>query len=362
MKHKVFVIAEAGVNHDGIVADALRLVDAAADVGADAVKFQTFRADDVATPSAPQADYQGQNLGRSENQAEMLRRLELSVDAHFKISERCKLRGIEFMSTAFDDSSLKFLISEIGLGRIKIPSGEITNPLLLAAAACAGLPIIVSTGMCTVEDVEDGLGMLAFFVANGRNARGGRSDFRAAFASYAGRTWMQKTVALLHCTSEYPTPIERANLHAIRTLSDHFGLTVGYSDHTLGQIAPLAAVALGARVIEKHITLSAERIGPDHKASMEIADFSKLVRDIRLLERALGDGSKRPTAAELSIRAIVRRGLFASRDLPAGHVIRPDDVQLLRPMTSIDARDYWSVVGRSLRTRCAKGSPIETGF
>ena len=349
-------IAEAGVNHDGDLDAALALVDAAAAAGADIIKFQTFKADRVAAPSAAQAAYQSANTGKVELQLDMLRRLELSESMHTAIAQRCREKGIEFLSTAFDPDLLRYLVETIGIARIKIPSGEVTNPLLLDYAASTGLPILLSTGMCTLDDIEDALGMLAFFGIQGR--RGTREDFRAAAKDANGSLWLAEHVTVLHCTSEYPTPLQQANISAITTLQARFGLPVGYSDHTLGSIAPLGAVALGATVIEKHVTLDQGRAGPDHKASLPVAELELLITDLRAMRATLGSGEKLPTALERHTMALVRRGVFAAHDLPAGCQLDQNDIVLLRPATALDARDFWSIVGKPLKASVRRGEPI----
>lgn len=356
---RIAIIAEAGVNHDGDLDSALALVDGAADAGADIVKFQTFRADKVAAGIATQADYQARNTGKVESQLDMLRRLELTHDMHLAIARRCKERNIEFLSTAFDPEMLNYLVAELGIKRIKIPSGEATNPLLLAAAATKNLPVLLSTGMCTMPDILEALGTLAFYALNGIDARGTRAEVCNTLRDLPAREWLKKSVTVLHCTSEYPTPLSDANLAAIGTLRNALDLPVGYSDHTLGFTAPLGAVALGATVIEKHVTLDCSREGPDHKASLAIAELPSLVAVLHDMHAALGTGIKEPTAAESKTRRIVRRGLFAKRDLTAGSVLSAEDIELLRPETTLDARDLWSVVGHALRSPIRAGEAID---
>jgi N-acetylneuraminate synthase len=289
----------------------------------------------------------------------MLSRLELSPEMHIAIAARCREQGIEFLSTAFDPALLRYLVNDLKISRVKIPSGEITNPKLLGAAADSGLPILLSTGMCTLADVGDALGMLAYFGTRGGNAIGTRTDFVAALNECAGRKWLEQRVTILHCVSEYPTALEDANLRAISTLKVHFCLPVGYSDHTIGSLAPLGAVALGASVIEKHITLDTRRSGPDHKSSLPVAELPDLIKSLRELHASLGDGEKAPTLGEIETSQIVRRGVYSSRDLPKGHVLTADDICLLRPATKLDARDFWSIVGRTLPAAVRAGDAID---
>jgi N-acetylneuraminate synthase len=319
---RTFVIAEAGVNHCGSLPRAIRMVEAAAACGADAVKFQTFRADLLASPAAATAEYQRAAVGAG-SQLEMLRALELSEDAHLALAARCLDVGIEFMSTPFDVESARFLAS-IGVRRMKIPSGELTNDGFLGSIAGLGLPVILSTGMATMDEVRHAVG-----VVERHGIRGTGS------------------LVLLHCTSSYPTLPGDANLLAIRSIAAATGLPVGYSDHTLGIQASLAAVALGARVIEKHFTLDRSLPGPDHCASLTVDECAALVKGIREVEELLGDGEKRPMASELEVGAVARRSVAAARPIAAGRKIDAADLTCLRPGTGIPPSEIGLVVGRT---------------
>lgn len=329
--HPCFVIAEAGVNHDGSVDDALRLVDAAADAGADAVKFQTFRADRLATRAAPKAAYQARETGADESQHAMLRRLELSPEAHRLLKERCEARGIVFLSTPFDEESAD-LLAELGVPAFKLPSGELTNLPLLAHVARFGRPVILSTGMARMGEIEAALDTL-----RGEGAR--------------------ETV-VLHCVSRYPAEPGEANLRAMETLSRAFGVPIGYSDHTMGLEVPLAAAALGATVLEKHFTLSRERPGPDHRASLEPGELAALVRGIRAVESALGHGRKEPVEGEADTARAARRSVVAARDLPEGAELAGDDLALRRPGTGLAPSFLPLLVGRRLRRALAEGDLV----
>ena len=320
MSTHVYIIAEAGVNHDGSLEKALALVDVAADAGADAVKFQTFSADRLATATAPKASYQKKSTGAAESQHAMLRRLELSAEDHKALIARCAARGIAFLSTPFDTQSLSFLVDDLGLQQIKLGSGELTNGPLLLAAARTGLRIILSTGMGTLEEVAAALGVLAFGYS-GSAAPPGVARFKAALADPALHAILAQKVILLHCTTEYPAPLEDVNLRAMETLRKAFAVPVGYSDHTRGFTISLAAAARGAVVIEKHFTLDRTAEGPDHAASIEPQELAEMVRAIRDVQMALGDGAKEPRASERGNIAVARKSIVAARPLAAGETL-----------------------------------------
>lgn len=321
-----FVIAEAGVNHNGSIDLALRLVDIAAECGADAVKFQTFCAERLVRPGARTAQYQAQATGESEQFA-MLKRLELSEEDHRRISAHCLDRGIEFMSTPFDEESARLLLS-LGMKRIKVPSGEITNIPFLEFLADADRPMIVSTGMATMSEIEAAVAAIAR-----RRAAGG---FTAPLGDM---------LTMLHCTSNYPAAYSDVNLRAMATIASTTGLPIGYSDHTLGVAVATAAVALGASVIEKHFTCDKTLPGPDHAASVSPDELASLIRQIRAIEQALGSPTKAPTATELPIRVLVRRSVTTRRPLRAGQRIEARDLCLLRPGDGIPPCDLAGVIG-----------------
>lgn len=343
MTTHTLIIAEAGVNHDGSLETALALVDAAADAGADIVKFQTFNAKALAGGAAKKADYQQRTTAADESQLAMLKRLELPQSAHHTLIERASERGIEFLSTPFDDASLAFLLS-LKLPRIKIGSGDLTNAPLLHAAAKAGATLILSTGMATLGEIEEALGVLAHGYGPS-DAPPGIAAFRAAWRDPAARTALAQHVSLLHCTTEYPCPIGDVNLAAMSTMRSAFQLPVGYSDHTDGFEVSVAAVALGATIIEKHLTLDREAQGPDHAASLEPDDFQRMVIAIRNVERALGDGVKTPKGSEIKNVPVARKSIVAARALKAGETIRPADITAKRPGAGRPPIDYWSLVG-----------------
>ncbi|AMK77764.1 MULTISPECIES: N-acetylneuraminate synthase [Methylomonas] len=340
----VFIIAEAGVNHNGSLQTAMQLVDAAVAAGADAVKFQTFKAEKLVTQSAAKADYQKHTTGAAESQLDMLRKLELKYEFHFQLRDYCQSQGIEFLSTAFDLDSLRFLVDELGISRLKIPSGEITNGPFLLAHAQAGKGVIVSTGMATLGEVEAALGVLAFGFLGWEQPS--LAAFQQAYSTEAGQAVLKEKVTLLHCTSEYPTPMADVNLRAMDVLQHAFGLPVGYSDHTEGLVVPIAAVARGAVVIEKHFTLDRSQKGPDHQVSLEPAELKQMVWEIRTVEQALGRPGKMPQAVELQNRAVVRKSLVAATPIIAGEKLSAKNLTCKRPGTGLSPMDYWRLLGQ----------------
>jgi len=338
------IIAEAGVNHNGSVEMALQLVDAAASAGANAVKFQTFKAENIITHSAPKARYQQQTTGGDESQYAMLQKLALSPEAHYEVAAHCRQRGIEFLSTPFDLEALAFLQQPaLGLRRLKLSSGEITNgPLLLAAARC-GKPLILSTGMATLGEIEHALSVLAYGYLAPPQAPSWRA-FQHAWASTQGQQRLREQVTLLHCTTEYPAPLSQVHLRAMHTLHQTFGLAVGYSDHTLGITVPIAAAALGAQVIEKHFTLDRSLPGPDHRASLEPESLQAMVQAIREVETALGLPFKSPQAAEWDNRELARKSLVALRPIAQGEAFTPDNLGCKRPGHGISPMEYWRLL------------------
>jgi N-acetylneuraminate synthase len=342
-----YIIAEAGVNHNGSLQQAFDLVDAAAEAKADAVKFQTFRAEKLAISAAPKAKYQVNQTGASESQYMMLKKLELDEERHFKIRDRCDLKKIQFLSTPFDTKSLHLLAQTLDIPIIKIPSGEITNAPLLLEAASTEKPLIVSTGMCTMEEVETALGVLAFGYAKSGDKPPGLKNFQTAFESIEGKNALKKNVVLLHCTTAYPTPYEEVNLKVLDTMATTFGLPVGYSDHTMGISVPVAAVARGAVVIEKHFTMDKSLPGPDHQASLDPDELKTMVISIRQIEKALGQPKKFPVPSEIENRDIARKSLVATRDIRAGEIFSESNIDIKRPGNGISPLEYWGWLGKT---------------
>ncbi len=357
MNKRKYVIAEAGVNHNGSLDRALQLVDAAAEAGADAVKFQTFKADKLVSRAAPKAGYQIANTGSDESQHEMIRKLELDEAAHLRLMQHCRGRGIEFLSTPFDLESLAMLASRFDLSRIKLGSGEITNAPLLLAAARTGKPVILSTGMSDLGEVEDALAVLAFGYACG-DAAPSLAAFEAAYCSEEGRSALSDKVTLLHCTTEYPAPLAEVNLLAMETLRQAFRLPVGYSDHTAGIVIAIAAAALGATVIEKHFTLDRKLPGPDHLASLEPDELQQMVRSIRDVEAALGSPVKQPAPSELGNRAVARKSLVVSRPVGKGERFGADNLTVKRPGGGISPMRYWEWLGRPAERDYQTDDPV----
>lgn len=345
MSSSVYIIAEAGVNHNGSLDLAKKLIEVAAEAGADAIKFQTFKADNLVSRVAPKAEYQIENTGASESQYEMIQKLELDEAAHIELAAHCRSCGIEFLSTPFDLESLEMLVRKFDISRIKIPSGDITNAPLLLEAARTGKPVILSTGMSTMGEIEMALGVLAL----GYTARGvspSLAAFEKAYISAMGRKALQDNVTLLHCTTEYPAPFTDINLRAMSTLQQAFALPVGYSDHTQGVAIPVAAVALGAVIIEKHFTLDNDLPGPDHKASLEPDELMQMVRSIREVELAMGSALKQPAVSELKNRPIARKSLVAARDICKGESFTRNNLAVKRPGDGISPVYYWEWLGK----------------
>ena len=328
----IFVVAEAGVNHNGDLALARGLVDAAVEAGADAVKFQTFRTQTLVSRAAPKAAYQRETTGAGEGQGEMLRRLELGAEEHTLLFAHCAKRGILFFSAPFDQGSAD-LLESLGVALYKIPSGEITNLPLLRHVAAKRRPIILSTGMSTLDEVEQ-----AVTAIRGAGAPG---------------------LALLHCLSAYPAPAAEVNLRAMDTLRECFGCPVGFSDHTLGIEIALAAAARGAVIIEKHLTLDKGLPGPDHRASLDPGEFAGLVRSVRSVESALGDGRKRPMPSEMDTSAVARKSLVAARAIKAGEILSEAAVAIKRPGTGISPAELPRALGRRVRRDLASDEVIE---
>jgi N,N'-diacetyllegionaminate synthase len=318
------VIAEAGVNHDGDLGTALDLVDAAADAGADVVKFQTFSADRLVTRTAAKAEYQNAQGDSGETQHAMLLRLELSRADHEALITRAHARGIEFLSTGFDEQSVDMLV-DLGVRRLKVPSGEVTNLPYLRHVGRKGLPVIISTGMADLEEVAAAIEVL--------EAAGTSRD----------------SLIVLHCTTEYPALASDVNLQAMVTMAEAFAIRVGYSDHTLGHAVSVAAVALGACVIEKHLTLDRSAPGPDHVASLEPAEFAEMVAAIRVVEAARGDGVKAARPGELANRAVARRSLVAIAPIRAGEVFTEANIAAKRPSSGLSPMLWDEVIGTTAR-------------
>ncbi len=352
------IIAEAGVNHNGEERLAFELVDAALHAGADIVKFQTFKAKELVTSTAKQASYQVKNTGKEESQLEMLSRLELGYDSHRRLFDYCNKNKIEFLSTAFDFESLNFLVNDLGLKRLKIPSGDITNAPLVLEHARTGCDLIVSTGMATLSEIEITLGVIAFGYISDKSINPSIEAFQEAYFSAEGQVALKEKVTLLHCTTEYPAPMEDINLKAMDTIAVAFKLKVGYSDHSKGTVIPVAAVARGAIIIEKHFTLDKEMDGPDHKASLDPGELSEMVDSIRKVELALGNGLKGPRPSEVKNKGIARKSLVASAEIPVDCVFSVNNIGIKRPGNGISPIHYWDLLNKASSKEYKEGDFI----
>ncbi len=355
-KPDVYVIAEAGVNHNGDRQLAFDLIDAAAEAGADAVKFQTFNAKRLAALTAPKAAYQKQNTEAEQSQFEMLEALELPLEWHAPLQAHAHRRGIEFLSTAFDTQSLAFL-ETLALPVYKIPSGELTNGPLLCAFARTGKPLVISTGMATLSEVEQGLAVVCHALMHDQPPAS-LSDVWACWSNSQARITLGAKVSLLHCTSQYPTPMHEVNLKAMDTLAQAFRLPVGYSDHTQGTLIPVAAVARGATIIEKHFTINRQLPGPDHNASLEPEELKRMVVDIRAVSKAFGDGRKVPQSGEWDTRIAARQKVVAATAIRQGERLDANNLTTARAGQGALAMTYWDCIGQNAARDYQPGAPI----
>lgn len=327
--NRTIIIAEAGVNHNGDIVTAKKLIDVASYAGVDYVKFQTFKAETIVSREAQQASYQIENTGQRTSQFEMLKSLELSDSDHRILINHCQRKGIRFFSTAFDTAGLDYLFS-LGFDLFKVPSGEITNYPYLRKLADFGKPVILSTGMANLKEIHEALDVLT------------------------SKKLDKKDITVLHCNTEYPTPMEDVNLKAMQTVGRECGVKVGYSDHTLGIEVPIAAVALGAQVIEKHFTLDRGLPGPDHKASLEPGELKAMVTAIRNIESAIsGNGIKRPSRSEKKNIAIARKSIHLRKGIAEGEVIREDHLIPLRPGDGLSAMKWNEIIGKTAKRSLA---------
>jgi N,N'-diacetyllegionaminate synthase len=324
LRQRTFIIAEAGVNHNGRIGLAKRMIDVAVKAGADAIKFQTFIPEKIVSRKAPKAEYQKKTTDKKESQLQMLKKLVLDADTHRELVDYCRKKGIMFLSTPFDLESID-LLNDLGLEIFKIPSGEITNLPYLRKIGSLRKKIIMSTGMADMTEIGKAMQILVEAGASKRN------------------------ITLLHCNTEYPTPMKDVNLSAMLTMKEAFGVKVGYSDHTLGIEVPVAAVALGAEVVEKHFTLDQTMKGPDHKASLEPKELEMMVRAIRNVEIAFGNGTKKPSPSEIKNRAVARKSVVASREIKKGDVFTEKNITSKRPGTGISPMKWHDVIGRKAK-------------
>lgn len=364
MQNDLFIIAEAGVNHDGSVERALELVDVAAQTGADAVKFQTFSADGLALESAELAEYQRVSASDERSQHDLLKGLELTHEEFGLVRARCIERGVQFLSTAFDIAGLGFLVNELGIPVVKVASGDLTFAPLLVAAGRTGLPVILSTGMADLEEIRRALGFLAVGLAQ---HNGHLSADQRVTDEILAQAWeirdrdgsFAEHVTILHCTTEYPAADGHLNLRAMQTIAETFGHRIGYSDHSLGSLASVVAVGLGATVIEKHFTLDPTAPGPDHAASLSPSQLADFVNDLRRVPTVLGSPEKKCQPIEEGNRAVVRRSLVATRDIAVGELVSDEDVACYRPALGRTSFDFWEVVGAPATRSYRRGDLID---
>jgi N-acetylneuraminate synthase len=359
MRDRTLIIAEAGVNHNGDRMRAIALVGAAARAGADIVKFQSFRADRLATADAAKANYQQATTGRAQSQLEMLRGLELSESDEEAVAAACSAAGIAYMSTPFDADSATHLVRRIGVSRLKVGSGDLTNAPLLLHLARFRLPIILSTGMSTLSELEQALGVIAFGFLAVTSARPTRRDLAELLLDRATWSELRSKVTLLHCTTEYPAAPHSINLRAMATMRTAFGLEVGFSDHSRGIHIAAAAVALGASVIEKHLTLDRSLPGPDHQASIEPDELAVMIASIRDVELALGDGHKLPAPEEIANRLIARRSLVAISSIREGEPFSEANLGTKRPGGGVPPIEYWAYLGKKAGRDYAPDEALE---
>ncbi|NTZ16379.1 N-acetylneuraminate synthase [Paenibacillus sp. JMULE4] len=356
---RTYIIAEAGVNHNGSLELAKQLIDVAADAGADAVKFQTFKTEKVISRYARKADYQKQTTGEEETQFEMVKKLELSEEDHFELLAHSLERNIQLLSTPFDTDSLNFLVNELSLASIKVPSGEITNAQLLLEVSRTGKPIILSTGMSTLGEIEDALAVLSFGYTMPKSKIPSMNAFKEAYCSDEGQKALKSNVTILHCTTEYPAPLEDVNLRIMDTLKSAFDLPVGFSDHTQGIAVAIAAAARGACLIEKHFTLDRSLPGPDHQASLEPKQLKEMIDSIRMVDIALGNGIKIPAKSELKNKEIARKSLVAACEIKEGTTFSHDNIAIKRPGTGISPMAYWDYLGKKATRSYREDEVIE---
>ena len=340
---RIFIIAEAGVNHNGSRELAFRLIDAAAEAGADAVKFQTFKTELLVTRTAKKAVYQQVETGGREGQFNMLQKLELSHLIHSELAQYCQKKNIIFLSTAFDHESLRFLVDELDIPLLKIGSGDITNAPFLLDHSLTGKNILLSTGMSDLSDIEEALGVLAFGYTGGKIPS--RTAFKASYSSENGQKALREKVTLLHCTTTYPTAPEDVNLKAMQNIARTFRLKTGFSDHSNGIVAAIAAAVMGAVIIEKHFTLDRTLEGPDHKASLEPDELKKMIESVRVVQTLMGDGIKRPMYSEIDNREVARKSIVAAGRIQVGEVLTTENITIKRPGNGRSPMDYWQLIG-----------------
>ncbi len=342
----VYIIAEAGVNHNGSLARALNMVDVAAQAGADAIKFQSFNPEALVSPMADKADYQKKYGSANESQLNMLKKLALTKKQQLQLATACHKHGIDFLSSPFDMDSASFLMNEIRPKFIKVASGEITNGPLLYHITQHDYPMVLSTGMSSLEEVKNALALICFCYLN-KTATPTEALVQQTYQSLQGKAILQKNIWLLHCTTEYPCPFEHINLRAIKTLQTAFQLSTGLSDHSNGHYAAIAAVAIGATIIEKHFTLDKALAGPDHQASLEPQELASMVNAIRITEISMGNAVKQASHTEQKNKSVARKSLVAACDIKQGEAFTLHNLTTKRPGHGISPMEYWNLLGKT---------------
>ena len=357
MKQKpIYIIAEAGVNHNGQLKIAYDLIDIAADAGANAVKFQTFNASTLTSSSVPKAEYQKKFTGKSESQMEMLKKLELPYEWHQDLKNRAEDRGLDFLSTAFDIDSHNFLMG-LGIQKIKIPSGELTNGPLIWKFAKSKKELILSTGMANIDEVEDALAIIAHSL-NSNSPPKDMDEVKKIWDNKSNRNSLKGFVTILHCTSQYPARLDQINLNAMISMRKRFELDVGYSDHSQGINVALASAAIGATIIEKHFTTSRKLSGPDHNASLEPKELELMIKEIRKIEIALGDGIKKPHPDEEAMKFSARKQIIASKDIAKNALLSIENLSTSRAGSGMSPNEIWSLIGKKSKNSYNAGEII----
>lgn len=344
MNNHIYIIAEAGVNHNGSLELACRLIDKAVESGADAVKFQTFKTENLVTKEAKQADYQVKNIGEKTSQFEMLKKLELSYDEFIRLKAYCDEKKIEFLSTPFDQESVDFLVHGLKMNTVKIPSGELTNSPFIHYIATKRKSIILSTGMATMEDIHESLSFIAYGLAYPEK-QVQIKDVQQFYQTSKAKKWLKEYVTVLHCTTEYPTPYTDINLQAMDYLKRELDVNIGLSDHSEGIYIPIAGVARGAQVIEKHFTISRLLPGPDHLASLEPDELSEMIKAIRIIEQSFGEDAKMPTLNEQCNKVVARKSLVAAQTIKCGEIFTEENVIVKRPGNGMAPSQFWLLLG-----------------
>ncbi|PIC75944.1 N-acetylneuraminate synthase [Sporosarcina sp. P19] len=345
MRNHTYIIAEAGVNHNGSLKLAKQLVDVAKESGADAVKFQTYKTENLVTKTAEQAAYQVNNMGEATSQYDMLKSLELSYEVFNELKCYCETKELEFLSTPFDFESVDFLLDDLNMSTVKIPSGELTNSPFIHYIATKRKRIIISTGMATMDDIHEALAFLAFGLAFPEQIIE-LDEVTRFYSTNEAKIYLERYVTVLHCTTEYPAPYETINLDAINKMKNALQLSIGFSDHSVGIAVPIAAATLGAAVIEKHFTLDRALPGPDHIASLEPQELAEMVSGIRAVEKSLGSGLKIPTKIELENRNVARKSIVAKVPIAAGEIISKAHLSIKRPGNGMSPNTYWTLIGK----------------